>query len=395
MPIIALTEANLRQLPALAAAAGLTLPALYWDPVAKGLGVRLNRGGSIAWVMKMRIGGKPHWETLGEWPQVKPKPARAAHDAMKTRLRQGTDPRQDRYTPIFWPDLVDKFEADHLPNLKEKTQENYRSILRLHIRPAFPGKLAQEIVDADVRTFHKALGKTGKTRQANVCLGLLRMIFNRAEAWKHRPLNSNPVDLLRKGNYRPFPEASRQRPLEDDELIRLGLALGEMDAQGYGQFCNFVRVLYFSGARRGEVLGLSWDWINVDRKMISWPDSKTGQTSKPLNDALFEVLANIPRFQDVPWVFPSGESASGHLEDIKRPWKLMLKLAGIEDLTRHDLRHNVGNQAAELGENLQTVAALLGHKQTATTERYSKAKGLDASNRTGVVLKWKLGVGRA
>ena len=43
------------------------------------------------------------------------------------------------------------------------------------------------------------------------------------------------------------------------------------------------------------------------------------------------------------------------------------------------------------GENLQTVAALLGHRQTSTTERYSKTKGLAASNRLGATLKRKLG----
>jgi integrase len=206
-------------------------------------------------------------------------------------------------------------------------------------------------------------------------------------------MGSNPVSMLTKAGYKPFREASRNRPLEDAELSRLGQALVAMEAEGYGQFCDFVRVLYFSGARRGEVLGLSWEWIDEERKVITWPDSKTGETSKPLNDAVFEVLAGIPRFKGVPWVFPSTESESGHLEDIKRPWKRLLKLSQINDLTRHDLRHNVGNQAADGGENLQTVAALLGHRQTSTSERYSKTRGLAASNRLGATLKRKLGGG--
>ena len=384
----------MKRLPAVAAEEGLGRPTYFWDTTYPGLGARLNRDDSITWVIKVRIGGKVYWKNLGSWPAMKTKAAQAEVDDMKTRIRKGEDPERTRFIPILWPNLVDAFGADHLPNLKKKSQASYRSALRLHIRPAFPGKMAHEIESSDVRNFHQALGRTGKTRQANVCLGLLSMIFDRAEAWKHRPLHSNPVEFLEKAGYQQFHEDIRDRPLHDDELARLGEALAQMEEEGYGQFCDFVRVLYFSGARRGEVLGLSWDWIDTDRKVITWPDTKTGKISKPLNDALFEVIAKMPRIEGVPWVFPTQgakkKSESGHLEDIKRPWKRLLTLAGINDLTRHDLRHNVGNHAADEGENLQTVAALLGHRQTSTTERYSKTKGLAASNRMGTVLKRKL-----
>lgn len=37
----------------------------------------------------------------------------------------------------------------------------------------------------------------------------------------------------------------------------------------------------------------------------------------------------------------------------------------------HDLRHNVGTVGAGLGQSLETLARLLGHSQTVTTERYA------------------------
>ncbi|MBL0313904.1 MAG: integrase arm-type DNA-binding domain-containing protein [Holophagaceae bacterium] len=248
----------MKRLPSLADGEGLerTVSIYFWDPSYPGLGARLNRDDSIAWILKIRIGGKVHWKTLGTWPDMKTWEAKAEVDGMKTRIRQGEDTGLARFVPILWPDLVDKFEREHLPNLKAKTKESYQSALRLHVRSAFMGKLAHEIEESDIRDFHQTLGKTGKTRQANVCLGMLRMIFDRAEAWKHRPLNSNPVDLLRKGNYRPFRETPRHRPLEDDELARLGEALVTMEGEGYGQFCDFVRVLYFSGPGGAKC----WAW---------------------------------------------------------------------------------------------------------------------------------------
>lgn len=392
MPQRPLSDSAIRALPALADKEGLKRPAYFWDPRFKGLGARVNTDDSVSWCLKVRLGGKVQWMTLGKWPAMSTDAARAAADEWRHRVRQGEKPAQERFQPIQWEKLVDRFEAEHLPNLKAKTQEGYRSVIRLHVRPAFAGSLVHEVGVDQVRTFHQKLGRDeGKARQANVALRLLGVILERAEAWKHRPVNSNPVALLRKGGYQPFREGQRQRPLSDEEVARLGVALEAMEAEGWGQFSNLVRVLYFSGCRLGEALALSWDWIDEKRKVITWPDSKTGETSKPLNDALFEALARIPRIEDCPWVFHSDASESGHLEDIKRPWKRLLELARIDDLHRHDLRHHVGNTMADEGENLQTVALLLGHRQASTSERYSKAtKGLKAANRVGAVLKRQL-----
>jgi integrase len=396
LPILDLTEKNLRRLLKSAEAGEVALPETYWTPerVIKGLAIRVNRDLSLSWIFKGFIGGKQIWKKLGTWPEMSTKAAQEALEDWRSRKRRGENPDASRLTAMLWEHVVDQFEREHLPNVKPKTRASYASALRVHLRNAFAGKLASEIDEADVRTFHQTLGNTGKVRQANVCLMLLRVIFDRCEGWRYRPMNTNPVAMLRKTGYKTYREDARDRPLDDDEVTRFGEALVAMEEQGYGQFCDFVRVLYFSGARRGEVLGLAWEWIDEKRKVISWPDTKTGATSKPLNDALFEVLARIPRIEGNPWVFMSQgntPSESGHLEEIKRPWKKLMELAKIEGLTRHDLRHNVGNVAADEGENLQTVAALLGHRQTATTERYSKTRGLAASNRVGAKLKGKLG----
>lgn len=392
-----LTDKTLKRLHEVMAEAGIEPPVVYWDSATPGLSVRVWKTGAIVWTFKGRVGGRQVMKRLGEWPAMRAEAARAKVLGWRDDIRSGENPIPVRFTPKTWDDVLDKFEGEHLPTLKPKTQESYKSAIRVHLRGAFGDRITvQAITHSDVRDLYMRIGGGGKERTANVVLMLLKMIFDRCEYWGFRPVASNPVAHLRKGSFKAFTGGNeRERELTDDELERIGAALAQMEAGGYMQFVAFVRVLLFSGARRGEALALRWDRIDEARKTIRWDDTKTGRTKKPLNDALFEVLAGLPRLEDCPWVFPSDSSESGHLEDIKRPWKRLLELAKVEDLRRHDLRHNLGNVAADEGLNMQTVASLLGHKDTGTTERYSKThRGLDASNRVTGKIKAKLRGGK-
>jgi len=391
MPKLKLTEENLRQLPQLAEQKKLLRPVYFWDEEMKGLAVRLHRDDSIAWYLKTSIAGRDRWDPLGKWPDVKPKDARSQAGIIKGRIAAGEIAKAPKLEVIDWGMLLDKFEKEHLEGKREKTKESYKSVIKCHLRPAFAGKFAHEITAEDVRTFHGSMAD--KPRQANVAVMLLNILFDRCEAWHYRPVNSNPVTLLRKSGFHGYKEEVRNREVTDEELERIGHALEQMDGEGERDFVAFARILIFSGARRGEVLSLRWSLIDEKKRTIRWEDSKTGAISKPLNDAIFEVLAGLPREEDQDWVFPSATSESGHLEDIKRPWKRMLELAKITSrLHRHDMRHLHGDTAADEGYELQTVAALLSHKGTQTTERYSKGrKNLAPSNKVAGRLKAKMG----
>lgn len=386
--LVDLTERNMKAILAANPPAGKGL--YLWDRQLKGFGIRVNAGGSVSFVFKARVGSKQLWKTLGDWPATKCAEARTAAEVLRGRIKDGEAPVTPKVKSILWEELLEKFEAEHLPGLKATSRASYQSVLDVHLRPAFRRRMAHEIDDGDIRAFHRSLA--GIPRQANVALMILNLIFERAEGWRFRTVNTNPVAIARKAGLKPFPEGMRDRQLTDVELERLGAALERMEGEGHRQFCDLVRLLLLSGARLREVMALRWEQIDERARTIRWKDSKTGKVSKPLNDALFEVLAKLPREEGKPWVFPS-EKTDGCIQDVKRPWRRLLELAEIEDLHRHDLRHLHGNAAAELGLNLQTIAALLGHRQTSTTERYSKVgedPRLAASNQVSGALKRKL-----
>eukprot|EP01038_Epipyxis_sp_PR26KG_P018243 gene18243-25666_t len=128
-----------------------------------------------------------------------------------------------------------------------------------------------------------------------------------------------------------------------------------------------------TGARRGEIEGLKWRELDMDRRRIvlSSDRSKTGARRIPLSNAAMETLAQIPR--DSLFVFPAQRpnSTSGHTQALPRVWDRIRIEADLPDLRLHDLRHSFASFAAEAGASLQLIGKALGHTQIKTTERYA------------------------
>ena len=99
------------------------------------------------------------------------------------------------------------------------------------------------------------------------------------------------------------------------------------------------------------------------------------------------VIERQPR-SNSPWVFPSPTDPARPRVDLGL-WKKVRKLAGIEDVRLHDLRHTFASQAAMQGIPLPVVARLLGHAQVQMTLRYAHVSDRDvdaAAERIGRVM---------
>ena len=66
-----------------------------------------------------------------------------------------------------------------------------------------------------------------------------------------------------------------------------------------------------------------------------------------------------------------GEKAGRHLGDLERPWRRIRKVAKLDDVRLHDLRHSFASVAASGGQSLIVIGKMLGHSQPATTARYA------------------------
>jgi integrase len=194
-----------------------------------------------------------------------------------------------------------------------------------------------------------------------------------------------------------YPEKGRERFLTANELTRLGEAVREAETIGLPYAIDetkpkakhapkeanrrtkigphaaaAVRLLILTGARLREILHLKWDHVDLERGMLLLPDSKTGKKAIVLNAPALDILANLPRVGEYVIAGQmAGSDDDKPRSDLNRPWRAIVKRAGLTGLRIHDLRHTHASVGAGLGLGLPILGKLLGHTQPSTTARYA------------------------
>ena len=338
------------------------------DTEIKGFGVR-RRSGAPSYFLQTRIKGRLRWMTIGvhgsPWT-----PASARKEALRllSEINGGADPgeakRAGLRAPIF-AEAADQFLQDHGPKLKPRTIEEYQRHIAKSLIPAFGQRLMSDLTRADIASFHTGLAKT--PRKANLALAVLSKIISWSELRGLRTENTNPCRGIKR-----FAENQRQRFLLDEEILTLGDVLRDLETRGEEapHVIATIRLLLLTGCRVGEILSLKWQYVDLQRGLLFLPDSKTGQKSIFLNDDAKEIIAAIPRLPDNPYLIV-GALPGARLVNLQKPWRRIRKLAGIEDVRLHDLRHSFASVAAANGASLPLIGKLLGHSQPSTTQRYA------------------------
>ena len=131
-----------------------------------------------------------------------------------------------------------------------------------------------------------------------------------------------------------------------------------------------IKLLAFTGARKGEIEQLKWFEVDLDKQFLRFADSKTGQKIIPINAAAVAILAAQKPKAGNPFVFPADRSER-FFEGVPKIWRRVRKSAGLEDVRIHDLLHSFASVAVAGSASLPIIGALLGHKDTATTQRYA------------------------
>jgi integrase len=346
------------------------------DDEVTGFGVRVTAADARSFVLRYTTrAGRERTYTIGDATVWRCTDARAKARDLRRDIEDGGDPLADiedeRSAPTVW-ELCDRFEAEHLPRKRPRTADDYRRMLAIHVRPHF----GQHTKVADVRfedvdALHRRITKAGSTYAANRCIAVLSKMFSLAVRWRMRP--DNPAKGIERN-----PEAKRKRYLSGPEMARLTGALAKYPDK---QAADIVRLLLLTGCRRGEAMAARWADLDLSNGIWTKPGSTTKQRTDhvvPLSAPARQLLADIaeryarehPKKPLGEYVFP-GTGGTGHIVEIKKPWRHICKAAGITGLRVHDLRHSFASQLASGGASLPLIGALLGHSNPNTTHRYS------------------------
>jgi integrase len=91
----------------------------------------------------------------------------------------------------------------------------------------------------------------------------------------------------------------------------------------------------------------------------------------PLSQGATDILKQVPRVKDCPWLFPAPRTTKKPLGSIKHAWQTARDLADLPGLRIHDLRHAAASNFAAANIDLLTIARVLGHTDLRSSARYA------------------------
>ena len=239
-----------------------------------------------------------------------------------------------------------------------KTPKSYeRDVLSLkgHLVPVFGDRFLYELRPELIENYKAARVGHVKPATVNRELSCLRAMLNKAVQWGY--LTDSPMKGIKLLKEPP----ERVRYLEAGEVSRLVGACSE-------HLKPIVLCALNTGMRKGEILNLRWDNVDMHNRMISLDRTKNNRRRTiPISGQLYALFLKLPRRGDYVFCNEGGE----RFGDVRKGFTSALKRAEIKNFRFHDLRHTFASYLTMSGCNMRTVQQLLGHSTLRTTMKYA------------------------
>jgi len=339
-------------------------PRIYHhDSTVRGLAVAVSPTGRKSFLLYRKINGRPERIAIGPYPDLSIEQARGRASEMNAAIARGENPAERNRAireEMTLEELFREYLERHAKVFKKSWREDELQFQRYAASLRF--RRLSTIRKVDVATLHAKVGRAHGPYAANRLIALLRATFNKAADWGWEA--ANPALGIAK-----FRERSRERFLHADELPAFFRALSE---EPNDTIRDYILLSLLTGARRGNVLAMRWDEINLTRGTWTIPETKSGESfTATLPTAAVQILQRRQLSAAPEWVFP-GRGKTGHLIEPKTAWARVLKRAGIHDLRLHDLRRTLGSWQAATGASLSIIGRTLAHKSVNTTAVYAR-----------------------
>ena len=260
--------------------------------------------------------------------------------------------------------------------VRASSYKTYQGFIENHIKPALGDVPLEKLTAMNLQRLYKYLLESGRvecTEARNKPKGLSvktvrninQMISSALNcAVEQRLIPANPT----KGCVLPKLERKEMKILPPESL---GTFFEEAQRSG-------VFELYYidlaTGLRRGELLGLKWNDIDLDKGIIhvrrqvlrqngkvveAPPKTKNSYRNIAIGADAIKVLKGVEQKDE--YVFPSPYGGPMSPDSVLHMLQRVLKRAGLERIRFHDLRHTFSVLALQNGVDVKTLSAMLGH----------------------------------
>ena len=293
--------------------------------------------------------------------------------------------RAEEYTVTTW--LRTWYDLYAKPNIRLATADRYHLMIETYTIPRIGKIKLTKLTSRDLQKLYKDLMENGRVHVGkNQSPGLssttvrsvhlmLHCAFERAV--KERLIARNPTDDCIAPKVQKF-ERKTLRP-EDMKAY--------LDAANVRGLLPMFYLALVSGLRKGELVALLWDDLDIENKTIfvskqyvrnpsgeltlSRPKTETSvrRVSIP-QDAVDLLIQEHNRHPENQYMFPSPATGEMyHPDSVAKLHEKILKDADLEHIPLHSLRHTFATVALQNGIDVKTVSSMLGHYDAGFTLR--------------------------
>jgi integrase len=334
----------------------------------------------LRWKVKDPSTGK--WREVSEtFHGTKPEARKRWLERQQEITRAGSTYREPSREALR--DYLSRWVEAKRADLRPTTWQQYESLIRTRIVPSLGATpLADLTPDLIQRWVDGLRSENLSTRTVSAARGVLRTALQ--DAVRLGTIRENPVDRTRG----PRQQRRRVEAFTMEEGERL------LQAAKGARVEHLLRFAFFSGLRKGEILGLKWEDIDFDagrvtvrRSLVTLkggtaihePKTEAGKRSfalpSPAVEALRaqwrrqaeERLAAGPKWRDEGWVFATTDGGRTNPHNVSRDFKRIRDRAGLPKLPFHALRHSAVSLQIAAGVAPEVISKRIGHRHISVT----------------------------
>ncbi len=340
---------------------------IYQDSELTGFAIRVTPT-KKTFIVNKRVGGQLIRHKIAAYPELTAEQARVEAQKLLGNIAKGLSPKEEQKRKQVGGITLTQAFVDFLAAKTHKptTIKDYNQAVYTYLAP-FLNKRLTDIRRNDVLTLYQEITKRSPAF-SNLSMRVLRAIFNFAKA-KYRldddtPLIlENPVSII--SETRTWNRIKRRtRLISIQELpiwYKALMSLPRSPDSNVEVIQDYLLFVLFTGLRRNEALGLTWDQVSFHNKTFTVLDTKNhSDHTLPIPQFLEALLKRRKQCAKSPYLFSALHGQKG-LNDPKKVIAKVVKESGVPFST-HDLRRTFITIAESLDIPHYALKRLLNHK---------------------------------